>query len=78
MTPSDRTPPQGKGESLLAFSIMFFSVALLSLMLGWADGVRHGKAYLHLPRMDGWLMATAILAGLGVLFLVWSRAGKRS
>ncbi|MEO8043842.1 MAG: hypothetical protein ABI674_02960 [Spartobacteria bacterium] len=78
MTPSDSTPRQTRGESLLAFSIMFFSVALLCFMLGWADGVRHGSAYLHFPRMDGWLIATASLSGLGVLFLVWSRAGKRS
>lgn len=61
---------------MLAFSIMFFSVALLCFMLGWADGVRHGRAYLHFP-VDGWLVATGVLALLGVAFLGWSRAGKR-
>lgn len=45
-------------------------------MLGWADGVRHDRAYLHIPETGGFLVATAVLAGLGVLFLVWSRAGK--
>lgn len=77
MTPSDSTPRQTKGESKLAFSIMFFSVALLTFMLGWADGVRHGKAYLHFPGADGWLLATGILTALAVVFLVWARAAKR-
>ncbi len=60
-----------------AFSIMFFSVALLCFMLGWADGVRHGRAYLHFPGADGWLIATGILTALAVVFLLWSRVGKR-
>lgn len=63
---------------MLAFAIMFFSVALLCLMLGWADGVRHDKTYLHIPETGSWLVATAILAALGVILLVWSRAAKRS
>ena len=63
---------------MLAFSIMFFSVALLCLLLGWADGVRHDKTYLHIPQTGGWLVATAILIALGVAFFVWSRAAKRS
>lgn len=63
---------------MLAFSIMFFSVALLCLMLGWADGIRHNRAYLHLPASGAWMVATAILAGLGVVLLVLSRAGKKS
>jgi hypothetical protein len=63
---------------MLAFSIMFFSVALLCLMLGWADGVRHDKAYLHIPETGSWLVATAILAGLGVILLLWSRMARRS
>ncbi len=63
---------------MLAFSIMFFSVALLCLMLGWADGVRHDKTYLHIPETGSWLVATAIMAGLGVVFLLWSKAAKRS
>lgn len=78
MTPSDRTPRHTRSESRLAFSIMFFAVALLCLMLGWADGVRHDRAYFHIPETGGWLVATAVLVALGVLFLVWSRAGKRS
>jgi len=78
MTPSDSTPRQARGESMLAFSIMFFSVALLCFMLGWADGVRHGKAYLHFPGVDGWLVATGILTALAFLFFFWSRVGKRA
>lgn len=76
MTPSDPTPRRTRGESLLAFSIMFFCIALLCFMLGWADGVRHDRAYLHIPETGSFLIATAVLAALGVLFLVWSRAGK--
>ena len=34
---------------MLAFSIMFFSGALLCFLLGWADGVRHDKTFLHIP-----------------------------
>ncbi len=63
---------------MLAFAIMFFSVALLCLMLGWADGVRHNRSYLHIPETGSWLVATAILAALGVILLVWSRVAKRS
>jgi hypothetical protein len=77
MTPSNLTPRPVRGESALAFSIMFFCVALLTFMLGWADGVRHGRNLLHFPEVGGWLIATAVLAGLGVLFLVWSRSAKR-
>jgi hypothetical protein len=78
MTPSDPTPRSTRGESMLAFSIMFFSGALLCFLLGWADGVRHDKTYLHVPETGGWLVATAVLAAVGVAFLVWSRVGKRS
>jgi hypothetical protein len=78
MTPSDPTPRSTRGESMLAFSIMFFCGALLCFLLGWADGVRHDKTYLHIPETGGWLVATAVLAAVGVAFLVWSRAGKRS
>ena len=49
MTSPDPTPRQARGESMLAFSIMFFSGALLCFLLGWADGVRHDKTYLHIP-----------------------------
>ena len=62
---------------MLAFSIMFFSVALLCLMLGWANGVRHDKTYLHIPETGGWLVATVILAALGTVFLLWSNRAKR-
>ncbi len=63
---------------MLAFSIMLFAVALLCLLLGWADGVRHDKTYLHIPETGSFLVATGILAVLGALCLVWSRRGKRS
>jgi putative Mn2+ efflux pump MntP len=63
---------------MLAFAIMFFCIAFLCFMLGWADGVRHDKTYLHIPETGGFLVATAVLAALGVIFLVGSRAGKRS
>ena len=62
---------------MLAFSIMFFSGALLCFLLGWADGVRHDRTYLHIPETGGFLVASTILAALGVAFLVWSRATKR-
>ena len=62
---------------MLAFSIMFFSGALLCFLLGWADGVRHGRTYLHIPETGSWLVATAILTALGVAFFVRSRATKR-
>ena len=57
---------------------MFFAVALLCFLLGWADGVRHDKTYLHIPETGGWLVATAILGTLGLIFFAWSRARKRS
>ena len=76
MTPSDPTPRRARGESLRAFSVMFFCISLLCFMLGWADGVRHDRAYLHIPETGSFLVATAVLTALGVLFFVWSRAGK--
>ncbi len=63
---------------MLAFSIMFFAVAVLCLLLGWAEGVRQDTTYLHIPESGGWLIATGILAACGVLLLVWSRGAKRS
>ena len=63
---------------MLAFSIMFFSGALLAFLLGWADGVRHDRTYLHIPETGSWLVAAAILGGLGAIFFVWSRRAKRS
>ena len=57
---------------------MFFAVALLCLLLGWADGVRHGAAYLHVPETGGWLVAAAIFGAIGAIFLVWSRGTKRA
>ena len=62
---------------MLAFSIMFFAGALLCFLLGWADGVRRDKTFLHIPETGGFLVAAAILAALGIVFLVWSRSGKR-
>ncbi len=78
MNSSDPTPRQARGESALAFSIILFFLALLCFLLGWADGVRHDRTYLHIPETGSWLLATAILAALGVAFLVMSRSGKRS
>ena len=63
---------------MLAFSIMFFAGALLCFLLGWADGVRHDRTYLHIPETGSWLVAAAILGALGVIFFVWSRATTRS
>ena len=58
------------GDGAMALSIMFFAVGLLCFLLGWADGVRHGTRYLGIPETGGWLVAAAILAVLGVLFLL--------
>ena len=77
MTPSDPTPRQSRGESLLAVSIMFFAGALLCFLLGWADGVRHDKTYLHIPQTGGFLVVAVVLAAVGIAFLVWSRGAKR-
>ncbi len=75
---SDPNSPDKPGDSPLAFSIIFFAVALLCLLLGWAEGVRKDTTYLHIPENGGWLLATGILAAIGLLFLIWSRARKRS
>jgi hypothetical protein len=56
---------------------MFFAVALLCFLLGWADGVRHDTRYLHIPETGGWLVAGAILGGVGVVLFVWARGMKR-
>lgn len=77
MTPTDPNH-HGRGrDSALAFSIIFFAVAVLCFLLGWAQGVRKDTTYLHIPETGSWLLATAIFAGVGVLFLLWSR-GRRS
>ena len=78
MSPSDPTPRQSRRASAIAFSIIFFSVALLCFLLGWADGVRHDRTYLHIPETGSWLVATAILGGLGAICFVASRGMKRS
>lgn len=77
MTPTEPTARDNRGDSPLAFSIMFFAVALLCLLLGWAEGVRKDTRFLHIPESGGWLIATAILAALGIFFLVWSRSARR-
>jgi len=77
MNPFDPTPRQSRRESAIACSIIFFAIALLCFLLGWADGVRHDRAYLHIPETGGWLVATAILGGLGVICFVLSRGMKR-
>ena len=78
MNNSDPTPTPAKGDSRLAVSIMFFAVALLFFMLGWAEGVRHGRSYLHIPETEGWLVATGITLLLGVAFFLWARSARRS
>lgn len=78
MTPSDPGARTKRRDSALAISIIFFAVAVLCLLLGWAEGVRRGTRYLHIPETGNWLIATVILGGLGVLFLLWSRGMKRS
>jgi hypothetical protein len=60
-----------------AFSIMFFCIGLLTFMLGWADGVRHDKSYFPIPETGSFLIVTAVLVVLGIVFLVWSRAARR-
>ncbi|HEX3817805.1 MAG TPA: hypothetical protein VHW03_05915 [Chthoniobacterales bacterium] len=78
MTPTDPNAPPAPGESPLAFSIIFFCLALLTLMLGWAQGVRKDTTVMGIPESSHWLIATAILAGIGVIFFIWSRVAKRS
>lgn len=78
MKPPNLTPRQTRGESALAFSIIFFFLGLLCFLLGWADGVRHDRTYFHIPETGSWLVATAVLAALGLLFFAWSRSAKRS
>lgn len=77
MTAPDQNTGAKRGDSPLAFSIMFFAVAFLCLMLGWAEGVRKDTTFLHIPENGGWLIATAILFVLGLALLIWSRAAKR-
>ncbi|MBA3830829.1 MAG: hypothetical protein H0X34_02835 [Chthoniobacterales bacterium] len=77
MTPSDPSAAGKRRDSAVAISIIFFAVAVLCLLLGWAEGVRRDTRYLHIPETGNWLIATAILGALGVLFLLWSRAMKR-
>lgn len=78
MTSSNPDPRRSRGESALAFTIIFLALALLCFLLGWADGVRHDRTYLHIPETGGWLVATAILGGLGAICFFWSRGMKRS
>jgi hypothetical protein len=78
MTPSNLTPRPSRRETVLACSIIFFSLAILCFLLGWAEGVHHGRAYLQIPKTGGWLIGAAILGGLGVLCFLGSRGAKRS
>jgi hypothetical protein len=78
MTPDDPHAPPKPGETPLAFSIVFFCIALLTLMLGWAQGVRKDTTYLSIPESGHWLIATAILAAFGIAFFIWSRVARRS
>ena len=55
---------------------MFFAVALLCFLLGWANGVRHDTRYLHIPETGSWLVATTVLGVIGALLLVISRARR--
>jgi Zn-dependent protease with chaperone function len=77
MTAPDQETHGKPGDSPLAFSIMFFAVALLCLLLGWAEGVRKDTTFLHIPESGGWLTATGALFLIGLILLVWSRARKR-
>lgn len=77
MTPTDQNPSVRRGDTPLAFGIMFFAVALLCLLLGWAWGVKQDTTYLHIPESGGWLIATAVLAVIGIALLLWSRMAKR-
>lgn len=77
MTPSDPNIHGRRRESALAFSIIFFAIAVLCFLLGWAQGVRKDTTYLHIPETGSWLLASAIFAGGGALFLLWSRGRKR-
>jgi hypothetical protein len=77
MTPSDPTAREYRRNSALACSIIFFALALLCLLLGGAEGVRHGTRYLHIPETGSWLVAGAIPGAIGALFLVWARGMKR-
>ena len=62
---------------MLAFSIMFFAGALLCFLLGWADGVRRDKTFLHIPETGSFLVATVVFVALGIVFLARSRASHR-
>jgi len=74
----DPTPRPPRRDNAIACSIMFFAVALLCLMLGWADGFRHRRTILHIPETGGWLVTALVLVLLGIAFLVWARSAKRS
>ena len=78
MTSPDLTPRSSRSQTVLACGIIFFALALLAFLLGAADGARHDRTYFHIPETGTWLVVTAILAGLGLVCLVWSRATKRS
>ncbi|MGI8432908.1 MAG: hypothetical protein ACR2MW_11545 [Chthoniobacterales bacterium] len=78
MTSPDQGASGKRRDSILAFSIMFFAVAVLCLLLGWAEGVRKDTTYLHIPENGGWLIATGILAVFGFVLFIWSRGTKRS
>ncbi|MEO6871269.1 MAG: hypothetical protein ABI233_03505 [Chthoniobacterales bacterium] len=77
MTAPDQNSGDKPGDSPLAFSVMFFAMAFLCLMLGWAQGVRKDTTFLHIPESGGWLVATGILFILGLILLIWSRTAKR-
>ena len=77
MTPSDPAVRDGRRDTRLACSIIFFALTLLCLLLGWAEGVRHGTRYLHIPETGICLVIAAILGSIGAFFLVWSRGMKR-
>ena len=76
MTSSHSAPVPWRNRSRLQHYL--FLLALLSFLLGWADGVRHGRTYLHIPETGAWLVRAAILGALGVICLVWARGTKRS
>jgi hypothetical protein len=63
---------------MIAFSIILFAFAVLSFMLGWADGVRHDREILHIHQTGSWLVVCAVLIAAGIACLVWGKSTKRS
>jgi hypothetical protein len=76
MNPSKIEARAARRESTLAGSVIFACAALLCLLLGWAQGVRHDTRYLHVPESAGWVLAAAVFAGIALLCLAFARANR--